>query len=872
MGESIQTLGLWNRREGLALVATAIFLFPGCASTETGDSGGMTFADRGAAVSIQAPAQLDRVEVEEADGEARVTVRADRSLEVHTSYREADGSLVVELPNTRAGRAPGSTAYRGAVISSVEVEERGSGDRPLTRIIFRTTPDAELAALEPVSSGLRMALRGVSSATAVASEPLPEAEVVERETIAGETSHPVAAEPIEPLSDVPVEAVAHEDVAAMAGPPPGTPDRPLEGPRPNGVVASRLLDVRLEEVTPAATVVRVVGDGEFRYSTFRLDDPSRFVLDLEGVVNTADRSALEVADSRLAQVRIGQFRPEPEPVSRVVFDLSTTESPRIEGDADGLTVVFGRVPKLEAAEAAPETAAEPRMAPTPIELAAATADPRPEPQPEAEPEEEDSPAPVETATLPIEEVSPPPLDTTSSLAAPAAADERYGDVALFEAQEMRLDEPEEVEDPTAGRIPPSFETLVVNQRDSEYVGEPISMSLKNADLVETLRSFAKISDLNFVIQPGVGGSVTVELKNVPWDQALEQILRINNLGMDIEGTIVRIAPVDQLQAEAEKERQLEESRARSVPLRTVMKAISYANANDVATLLRNQTGSLMSNRGTVQVDQRTNTLIIRELPGNIDTVLAVIENLDTAEPQVSIEARIIEATKTFARSLGIEWGYGAVADAEHGNTTGLTFPNNVQSDGAVGLLTGGANGFINLSLGNILNTFNLDARLQVAENEGLVNVISSPRVTTLNNNAASIQSGLQIPIQTVSNRTVSVQFVNATLQLQVTPQVTAEGTILLDINVSKRSPQLGLAVVGATNAPIATKEAQTKVIVRDGGTAVIGGIYEVSANAQQDRVPGLANIPVLGHLFKNRNRDDSNDELMIFITPRIVQL
>jgi type IV pilus assembly protein PilQ len=202
----------------------------------------------------------------------------------------------------------------------------------------------------------------------------------------------------------------------------------------------------------------------------------------------------------------------------------------------------------------------------------------------------------------------------------------------------------------------------------------------------------------------------------------------------------------------------------------------------------------------------------------------------------------------------------------------LEFPNNDNSNGGVALLTGGANGFLELSLGNILNTFNIDSRIQAAESEGLVNVISAPRVTTLNNERATIQSGLQIPIQTVTNNTVSVQFVNATLQLSVTPHVTAEGTILLDINVAKREPQLAFAVVGAANAPISTKEAQTRVIVRDGGTAVIGGIYEVTTNHNQDRVPGLANVPIIGRLFKNNSRDDRNEELMIFITPRIVQM
>ena len=283
-------------------------------------------------------------------------------------------------------------------------------------------------------------------------------------------------------------------------------------------------------------------------------------------------------------------------------------------------------------------------------------------------------------------------------------------------------------------------------------------------------------------------------------------------------------------------------------------------------------GAILSDRGTVQVDQRTNSLIIRELPSNIDTVLAVIENLDTPEPQVTIEARIIEATKTFARTLGIQWGFDAMGNNEFGNTTGLEFPNNYDVDGGVGLLTGGANGFLNLTMGNILNTFNLNARLQAAENEGLVNIISAPSVTTLNNFPAFIQSGLQIPIQTVTNRTVSVQFVNATLQLAVQPHVTAEGTIILNLQVAKRAPQLAFAIVGASNAPIATKEATTTVVVRDGGTAVIGGIYEVATNQNQDRVPGLANIPILGHLFKNRNRSEDNDELMIFVTPRIVNM
>jgi len=280
----------------------------------------------------------------------------------------------------------------------------------------------------------------------------------------------------------------------------------------------------------------------------------------------------------------------------------------------------------------------------------------------------------------------------------------------------------------------------------------------------------------------------------------------------------------------------------------------------------------VSQRGSVVVDSRTNTLIIKELPDYIDTVLAVIETLDVPEPQVMIEARIIETTKRFNRTLGIQWGFNGVSSPAYGNTTGLQFPNQGSVDGSVNLLTGGSNGLLDISLGNVLGTFSIDATLQAAEDEGLINILSAPKVATLNNEQASIQSGLQIPIQTVANNTVSVQFVNATLRLDVTPHVTAEGTVLMDINIQKREPLLAFTVVGATNAPIATKDARTRVIVRDGGTTVIGGIYKVTSDQGEDRVPGLANIPVLGHLFKNKRRSDENEELLIFITPRVIKL
>ncbi len=340
----------------------------------------------------------------------------------------------------------------------------------------------------------------------------------------------------------------------------------------------------------------------------------------------------------------------------------------------------------------------------------------------------------------------------------------------------------------------------------QYYGAPISMSLKDADITEVLRSLARISGLNIVIQPGVAGPVTVELESVPWDQALDQILKINQLGMELEGNILRIAPVARLAQEAEEQQRLQAAKSLSLPLTTVMRRVSYASASEIAGILQRGRGGtgLMSQRASVIVDDRTNTLIIQELPAFMDQVISIIENLDIPEDQVMIEARIVETTKNWSRSLGFEWNFEGVADAAHGNTTGLVFPNNISgpedgptATGGASLLTGGANGFLNIGLGNILNTFELDVVLQAAENEGLVNVISAPKVATLNNERASIQSGLQIPVQTVANNTVTVQFVNATLRLDVTPHITAEGTVLLEINIQKREPQQGLAIVGA---------------------------------------------------------------------------
>ncbi|MFN7941710.1 MAG: type IV pilus secretin PilQ [Thermoanaerobaculia bacterium] len=801
---------------------------------------------------------IQRLDVAEGAPGSRIALAATSPL-VWTSYRDADGDLVVELPNARPDDAVHDLALPDGLVESVRVTVE-QGDRPLTRLLVRTRQEAEHS----------LSAQGASLVV----ELTPEAGASGEATASrGASAEPVA--PVEPVAAEAASAVADAAPPAMkpeatvvVAPAVGTPEHPVVAVAPSGRTADRLSAIEVASVS-GGTTVRIAGNGDFTYSTFQLSNPDRFVVDLEGVVNASPQGAVAVDSPDLARVRVSQFKPQPTPVSRVVFDLKQATVPRIERSGDGLHVLFGAAP----ASAPPVVTA--RVEPEPASTAPAVREPA-------------------SQTAPMPEIHAPAVIAEAKPSAAAEAQVEVSDVQAFgnpaptvpdpaaaPARDLKAYEAAQVEAPTPGPVKTAslqstFGNTTVGGKKREYVGEPISLSLKDADIKDVLRSFAKISGLNVVVQPDVRGTVTVELDSVPWDQALDQILKINDLGYELDGNIMRVARLSKLEAEAKQARALAAEQAQAIPLRTIVKRVSYSDVNDIARILQSSGGrtgnSILSARGSITVDRRTNTLIIKELPTYIDTIIAVIETLDVPEPQVMIEARIVETTKNFNRTLGIRWGFEGLADAAHGNTTGLVFPNNVDAIGGVNLLTGGNNGLLSLTLGNVLNTFKLDATLLAAESEGLINVLSAPKISVLNNEQASIQSGLQIPIQTVANNTVTVQYVNATLRLEVTPHVTAEGTVLMDLTVQKREPQLAFAVTGAANAPINTKEAKTRVIVRDGGTSVIGGIYKVTTNQGQDRVPGLANVPILGHLFKNHKRSDANEELLIFITPRVVKL
>jgi type IV pilus assembly protein PilQ len=817
---------LGSARAGASALVVAAAQLLGCASGAgtAGERAAAADSSAAPAAAPQAPAaQITSLEMREVAPGVRLELQATSPL-VWTQYRDAEGRLVLELPNSAPAPDVTDLGALGGVVDSVAVRQVDSGERPLTRLVIATRGETEH---ELTASGnqLLLALVPVAGDNPVVAAEAPAAP-------------PAPAEPPTPAE--PVRSAAPASVVASA--PAGTPDAPYVAPSPIGVAATRLDTVEIEA---GGGQVRIQGDGDFSYSTFQLADPARFVIDLHGVVNAAPRTTVPGEGAILQRVRVAQFKSQPEPVARVVLDLTDEVVPQLVATGAGLVVTLDH--RLAAAQAAA--------------LPPATAQYEP-----PSPASETTTAEV-TQTAPPLELAPmpePTADAAAELAEPS-------DVAMVEAVQVQ-DVPAPMEPDAAPEAPPTFASQTLGE-EKRYVGAPIRFSLRDADIKEVLRTFAKISGLNMVVSPGVDAQVTVELNDVPWDQALEIILKTNGLGYQLEGNIMRIAPLSALAQEAADEARIRQEQELAIPLRTVLKRISYAAAPEVATLLRSGDQSVLSARGSVAVDERTNTLIIKELPDFMDTVLAVIDQIDAPEPQVMIEARIVETTKRFNRSLGVDWGFDVIADAAHGNTTGLVFPNNISGGGDVNLgTTASSTSQLRLRLGNVLNTFSIEAALDAAEDEGLINILSAPKIVTGNNVNAVIQSGLQVPVQTVSNNTVSVQFINATLRLDVTPHVTADGTILLSIEVLKREAQLALALPGSTNAPIATRQATTQLLVRDGGTAVIGGIYEVTSDRAETRVPGLADIPILGHIFRNRRTSNENEELMIFITARVIKL
>jgi type IV pilus assembly protein PilQ len=421
------------------------------------------------------------------------------------------------------------------------------------------------------------------------------------------------------------------------------------------------------------------------------------------------------------------------------------------------------------------------------------------------------------------------------------------------------------------------------QQRRNYVGKRVSFEFKDIDIHNLLRIIAEISKKNVVVADDVTGKITIRLRNVPWDQALDLVLRSKSLGKEEFGNIIRVAPLATLEAEARARAERRKNIINSTPLAVSLIPVNYATASEMAPRVK----EVLSERGNVTIDQRTNTLIVRDLPDNMGKVRSLVASLDLQTPQVLIESRIVEASTRFAREVGIQWGGQGLMSGATGNPTGLVFPSSVAVTGgivgqgpgnpnpanyAVSLPVGagpGSGGAVGLAFGSAGGAVQLNLRLSALEAQGTVKTISAPKVTTLDNSVARIAQGVSIPFSQVSAAGANTQFVEAQLSLEVTPHITRDGSILMKLMAQNNQPDP--ANTGANGQPgISRKEATTQVLVKDGETTVIGGIYVRNGSTNEAGLPILSRIPVIGFFFRNHRELEIKNELLIFITPRIL--
>jgi type IV pilus assembly protein PilQ len=631
-----------------------------------------------------------------------------------------------------------------------------------------------------------------------------------------------------------------------------------------------------------------------------LDSPARVVVDLPQTVLATGQRRIAVDKGGVKGVRIGTDGQTP-PTTRIVVDLDQACTYDLTPGPAGKLVLTLHANAL--AKAAPVTESKTVAASSPLPagrpmspFAPRVMDTRSTPKaaPATKPIADNSAAPtdfvfVEPSYQAKNEASPEPTARAQEAAA------RFSDKTAAELLPVSANAAQAAQTP-APTIQPAVNLAAEQKAQAgqqpvaagpKYTGEPISVNLKDVDLKDFFRLIHEISGLNVVLDPNVHGTLTVVLDDVPWDQALDIVLKNNDLARELEGNVLRIATVDTLKHEADSRRAQIESEALAVEKVSVTRFLSYAKAKDVIITVK----KFLSQRGDVVADDRTNAVIINDIPKVIPTIDRLLTQLDRKTQEVEIEARVVAATRQFARDIGTQLGFGwgnghsaiggnQAAGSSPTTVGGLT-PGYITVPGTGGSssgssiplfsnlgITGPSSG---LSFVNASNNVRIDAVLSMAESRGLLKVLSRPRVVTQNNIQALVKQGVRVPIVTQAQLggPPTVTYVDAFLRLTVTPQITSENTIFLNVDVENTTPNFGQEVQG--NPELITQQATTQVLVTDGGTVVIGGVIQTQNSINISQVPLLGNIPILGNLFKHTQVQTSNQELIFFITPRIIQ-
>jgi type IV pilus assembly protein PilQ len=577
------------------------------------------------------------------------------------------------------------------------------------------------------------------------------------------------------------------------------------------------------------TTVRITGTGELRYQTSRLDDPARLVLDFVDTRLAVSRYSVPSEYVPVRGVRIGQPKPGQ---SRVVIDLAKAVPFSVQADGSDLTVSFS-----SPAEVLIPATLHPVTKPVRRNLVSARAP--------------DMPLPAWLTGNGL------------SFARPA-------------------DQPTVPGPPSRPAV--AQQAAAAPSPAKKYTGDPISVNLKDVDLKDFFRLIHEISGLNVVLDPSVKGTVTLVLDEVPWDQGLDIVLRNNGLTKEIDGNVLRIATQDTLKREADQRRDLLKAQTDAIETVTVTRVLSYANANTLVITLK----KFLTARGDLYADPRSNTLIVRDIPDSIPKIDNLIRQLDRKSQQVEIDARVVQASRSFAREIGTQFGFstptGATGNTAIGGLVGNALFGSpiIHSIAAPFSAISGTGGSIplntNLGAGTPTSglTFStqghnyaIDFVLSMMESRGVGKILSEPKGVTQNNDKLTVKQGTKIPIQTTINNTVSVQFIDAVLKLEVTPQITAEGTVFLDVTVENTQIDTGIPRIQGTPA-LDTQSTETKVLINDGGTVVIGGVVISNQTTSVDQVPLLGSVPLIGNLFKHTTINVSTQELLFFVTPRIL--
>src|SRR5216684_5770306 len=622
---------------------------------------------------------------------------------------------------------------------------------------------------------------------------------------------------------------------------------------------------------PQRASVRVEGEGRLDVRALRMQNPERLVLDFSGARLAVQKTVIPGVSAPVRDVRLGQYRPD---VARVVIDLTGASAYEISREGAAVVILFEVQPEAPAQTQASKMRAALEQTPKVRAEFQYTAS---APRSENTRSSKKTQIPAPRFALPGELTQPSVVlasfGVSSEPARPSATAQQAAQQATQQAGAAASTLAASSSQTQASGNAPA---------PARYTGEPVSVNLKDVDLRDFFRLIHEISGLNVVLDPAVKGSLTIVLDEVPWDQALDIVLQNNNLDKQLSGNVLRIATRATLKSEAESQRDLEKAQAEAVAPVTVTRVLSYGKAATMTPTLK----KFLSSRGDILYDDRSNQIIIRDIPSVIPVIDNLIRQLDRKSQQVEIEARVVSASRSFARDIGTQLGFAGTGlggrnfiggDSDVGKSTfGTTNPvppisivNStppvmpfVTNLGAVAPTSG-------LLLAHRSTNFAVDFFISAAEAKGVGKLLSKPKVITQNNEKATVKQGTKIPIQTTINNTISVQFIDAVLKLEVTPQITAEGTVFMDVLVENTQIDTGIPRVSGIPA-LDTEAAETKVTVADGGTVVIGGIIVSSQRTDISQVPLVGSLPLIGNLFKRTSVTTSSQELMFFLTPRII--